>query len=163
MNPFLSENPLRKSARNLAATFVLAAVCVTSQKAGAAEPDFAPDAEGFQKIVEPFFRQHCVRCHGSEEAAGEFRVDSQLSANFLDVVVKGRWGEVINVLNSHEMPPEDEPQPSQESVAEVVDWITQQMARAELHRRDSAIVLRRMNRSEYRNTIRDLVGVDFNP
>ncbi|MDA0285412.1 MAG: DUF1592 domain-containing protein, partial [Planctomycetota bacterium] len=48
-------------------------------------------------------------------------------------------------------------------VAKVVDWITQQVARVELYRRDSAIVLRRMNRAEYRNTIRDLVGVDFDP
>ncbi|NQV24251.1 MAG: DUF1592 domain-containing protein [Rhodopirellula sp.] len=121
------------------------------------------DEAGFRQIVEPFFRQHCVRCHGATEAEGEFRVDTQLSTDFLDVVIKARWGEVVNVLNSHEMPPEDEPQPRQETVAQVVDWITQQMARAELHRRDSAIVLRRMNRAEYRNTIRDLIGIDFDP
>lgn len=129
----------------------------------AADSDFAPDSAGFQRIVAPFFRQHCVRCHGPAEAEGEFRVDTQVNADFVDVVIKARWGEVINVLNSHEMPPEDEPQPTQQSVAAVVDWITQQMARVELHRRDSAIVLRRMNRAEYRNTIRDLVGVDFDP
>jgi len=129
----------------------------------AADDSFQPDATGFQRIVEPFFRQHCVRCHGPQEAEGEFRVDTQVNADFVDVVIKGRWGEVINVLNSHEMPPEGEPQPRQNAVAEVVDWITQQMARAELHRRDSAIVLRRMNRAEYRNTIRDLTGVDFDP
>lgn len=129
----------------------------------AADSEFAPDRAGFQRIVAPFFKQHCVRCHGPEEAEGEFRVDTQVNADFVDVVIKARWGEVINVLNSHEMPPEGEPPPAQQSVSAVVDWITQQMARAELHRRDSAIVLRRMNRAEYRNTIRDLVGVDFDP
>jgi hypothetical protein len=141
---------------------------IVSTKSSAADSlvgdsSFSPDNVGFQRIVEPFFKQHCVKCHGPKEAEGEFRVDTQVSADFVDVVIKGRWGEVINVLNSHEMPPEDEPQPSQKAVAEVVDWITQQMARAELHRRDSAIVLRRMNRAEYRNTIRDLIGVDFDP
>lgn len=129
----------------------------------AADSEFAPDRAGFQRIVAPFFKQHCVRCHGPEEAEGEFRVDTQVNADFVDVVIKARWGEVINVLNSHEMPPEGEPPPAQQSVSAVVDWITQQMARAELHRRDSAIVLRRMNRAEYRNTIGDLVGVDFDP
>jgi mono/diheme cytochrome c family protein len=124
---------------------------------------FQQDINGFQNVVAPFLKQHCVRCHGPEEAEGEFRVDTQVNADFVDVVVKARWGEVINVLNSHEMPPEGEPQPTEQSVAAVVDWITQQTARAELHRRDSAIILRRMNRSEYRNTIRDLVGVDFDP
>tara|TARA_R110002072_G_scaffold303141_1_gene495725 strand:- start:41490 stop:44549 length:3060 start_codon:yes stop_codon:yes gene_type:complete len=159
----LPEIPFRNFTATVAAAFLLLVLRADFQAADAAEPEFAPDTAGFQKIVEPFFRLHCVRCHGPKEAEGEFRVDTQVSADFLDVVVKGRWGEVVNVLNSHEMPPEDEPQPSQESVAEVVDWITRQMARAELHRRDSAIVLRRMNRSEYRNTIRDLVGVDFDP
>jgi hypothetical protein len=129
----------------------------------AEDSEFVPDGGGFQRIVAPLFKQHCVRCHGPKEAEGEFRVDNQLSSDFLNVVIKARWGEVINVLNSHEMPPEDEPQPDQQSVAKVVDWITQQMARAELYSRDSAIVLRRMNRAEYRNTIRDLIGVKFDP
>ena len=163
MKPLLSDLLRRRLDLCLAAAFLLPLLCADFREAGAADPEFALDNLGFQRIVEPFFKQHCLRCHGPEEAEGEFRVDSQVTADFVDVVIKARWGEVINVLNSHEMPPEDEPQPSQESVAEVVDWITQQMARAELHRRDSAIVLRRMNRSEYRNTIRDLVGVDFDP
>ncbi|MFT5325178.1 MAG: mono/diheme cytochrome c family protein [Planctomycetaceae bacterium] len=136
---------------------------VVAADSKAADSEFAPDDAGFQRIIEPFFKQHCVRCHGPGEAEGEFRVDTQVNADLVDVVVKARWGEVINVLNSHEMPPEGEPQPNQKAVAVVVDWITQQMARAELHRRDSAIILRRMNRAEYRNTIRDLIGVDFDP
>ena len=65
------------------------------------------------------------------------------------------------MLNSHEMPPEGEPQPKPDEVARVVDWITEQMTQAELIRRDGVIVLRRLNRDEYRNTIRDLIGVDF--
>ena len=100
---------------------VAGAWAVPSSNVRAAEDSFEPDAAGFQRIVEPFFKQHCVRCHGPKEAEGEFRVDTQVNANFVDVVIKGRWGEVINVLNSHEMPPEGEPQPTQQSVAAVVD------------------------------------------
>lgn len=149
---------------------ILAVICQVgllvqiAPSANAAELDeFVQDNEGFARLIAPFFREHCVRCHGPENAEGEFRVDTQVSADFLDVVIQSRWKEVVNVLNSHEMPPEGEPQPDEQLVTTVVDWITQQMARAELHRRDSAIVLRRLNRAEYQNTIRDLVGVDFDP
>ncbi len=66
---------------------------------------------------------------------------------------KGKWGKVVDVLNSHEMPPEEEPQPNTAAVAKVVA--------AELVRRDGAIVLRRMNRTEYQDNVCDLAGVDF--
>ncbi len=126
------------------------------------EPEPAPlDEVGFRTIAVPFLQTFCLRCHGPADEQGEFRVDQHLSGDFQDLAIKGKWGEVVNVLNSHEMPPEGEPQPQPESVAHVVDWITAQMVRAELTRRDSLIVLRRMNRDEYRHTIRDLVGVDY--
>lgn len=121
----------------------------------------APDAAGFQKFIAPFVKTHCVRCHGPEKKEGNFRVDQNLKNEFLDPATKEKWGEVVNVLNSHEMPPEGEPQPKPDEVAKVVDWITEQMVRAELVRRDGQIVLRRLNRDEYRNTIRDLIGIDF--
>ncbi len=72
-----------------------------------------------------------------------------------------KWNEVVNVLNSHEMPPEEEPQPDPKLTAKVVDWITEQATKAQVARRDNNIVLRRMNRNEYRNVIRDLVGIDY--
>ncbi|MDA1014412.1 MAG: DUF1592 domain-containing protein [Planctomycetota bacterium] len=124
-------------------------------------PKMAADEAGFEQVLKPFLKSHCIGCHGPAAQEGEFRVDVQLVNDFLDPVAKGKWGEVVNVLNSHEMPPEDETQPQPDEVAKVVDWIARQMARAELHRRDSAIVLRRINRAEYRNTIRDLIGIDF--
>ena len=143
----------------LVATFL---ALVGSRPAYAADvPPAAPDAAGFQKIIAPFVKSHCVRCHGPEKKEGNFRVDQHLKNEFVDPASKEKWGEVVNVLNSHEMPPEGEPQPKPEEVAKVVDWITDQMVRAELVRRDGQIVLRRLNRDEYRNTIRDLIGIDF--
>jgi len=133
--------------------------------AGSGETDanisFDQDAAGFKATVEPFVKEHCLRCHGPEKEKANFRVDRDLTTNFLDPATKEKWGEVVDVLNSHEMPPEDEPQPQTAEVTKVVDWITKQMVAAELVRRDGAIVLRRMNRTEYQNTIRDLTGIDF--
>lgn len=123
-------------------------------------PTTIGDAAGYTKIVAPFFKDNCVRCHGEAKAKGEFRVDT-LPQNFLDVLARDKWGEVVNVLNGHQMPPKGEPQPAKEQVGAVVDWITAQMVRAEMVRRDGAVVLRRLNRDEYKNTIHDLTGVDF--
>ena len=120
-----------------------------------------PDEAGFRNVISPFMKTHCLKCHGPEKKEGQLRVDQQLKNEFLDPTSKEKWGEVINVLNSHEMPPEGEPQPKPDEVARVVDWITEQMTQAELIRRDGVIVLRRLNRDEYRNTIRDLIGIDF--
>lgn len=127
----------------------------------AAEPQWQADDATFRKTVEPFLTRYCQKCHSSKDPQGEFRVDRDLPNQFLDTLAKEKWGEVVNVLNSHEMPPEGEPQPKPDAVGKIVDWITGEMARAELIRRDSVVVLRRLNRDEYRNTIRDLIGIDF--
>ncbi len=115
----------------------------------------------YREVVAPFLKQHCVRCHGPTKQEGEFHLERHLKTDFLDPSAKEKWGEVVNVLNSHEMPPEKEPQPKPNEVAKVVDWITEQLAQAEVIRRDGQIVLKRLNRDEYRNTIRDLTGVDL--
>ncbi len=152
------------------ATLLIMTVCWSTDGAAiqAAEPPvqnssmaFKTDEVGFQKHLSGFLAEHCVRCHGAEKAEGEFRVDRDLSAQFDQLTTKSKWGEVVNVLNSHEMPPEDEPQPAPESVALFVDWITQQMVKAELLHREATVVMRRLNRDEYHNTILDLTGVDF--
>ena len=72
-----------------------------------------------------------------------------------------QWLEVLNVLNSQSMPPPDAAQPSDSARAAVVDWITASVTAAERAARADTPVLRRLNRSEYRNTIRDLIGIDF--
>jgi hypothetical protein len=115
----------------------------------------------FQSKVAPFLQQYCIECHGPMNAEAEFRVDRSLPNTFDDVSVRGKWSEVVNVLNSHEMPPEDSRQPSADEVASIVDWITEQLVDAERKTRSNQVVMRRLNRNEYKNTIRDLTGVDF--
>jgi mono/diheme cytochrome c family protein len=128
----------------------------------AAVPARAADDPGYARTVEPFFKAYCNECHTGDKPKGEFRTDAKaLPANFLDAATKGKWREVINVLNSHEMPPKKAKQPKAAEVAAVVDWVTDQAVRAELAQRGTAVVARRLNRAEYQNTIRDLVGIEF--
>ncbi|MCA9007277.1 MAG: DUF1592 domain-containing protein, partial [Planctomycetaceae bacterium] len=119
------------------------------------------DSRGHTRVVAPFLKKYCLKCHREGVKENEFRVDASLKLDLSDAAEKAKWEEIVNVLNSHEMPPEGERKPQPQEVATVVDWITDELVKAELARRDSSIVLRRLNRSEYRNTIRDLLGVDF--
>ena len=122
------------------------------------------DEGGYQSVVEPFFRQHCVACHGPDVQEGEFRID-ELSPDLSQRHVAENWSELLDRLNKGQMPPagEDPPDPIQQAAA--TDWIAKQLQRAVVQAQSTGgrVVIRRLNRSEYNNTIRDLVGVDCQP
>lgn len=114
--------------------------------------------------VSTFFRTHCVGCHGPELQEGELRLDT-LPADFTSATATVKWVEVMDRLNLGEMPPPDEPRPEIADVRHVASWIAGQLRRVE---RDALsiggrVLLRRMNRAEYVNTIRDLLQIEFLP
>jgi hypothetical protein len=121
-----------------------------------------PDTTGFAGVVQPFVKAHCVNCHGPEKQKGKLRLDT-LGLNFGDPLVAEKWKEVVNSIHAHEMPPEEEPRPDPDAAGRFADWLTAELGRAEVAKRATRVVLRRMNRAEYDNTIRDLIGVDFKP
>ncbi len=130
----------------------------------AAEVDgYEADAAGFREVAQPFLSEHCIGCHGEEKQKGKFRIDEELPNDFLASRSAEQWAEVLNVVRSHEMPPEDEPQPGAEAAGRFGDWVATELVRAEKAKRSTAVVLRRMNRAEYVNTVRDLVGVELDP
>jgi mono/diheme cytochrome c family protein len=120
------------------------------------------DPEGFSRVVVPFIGKYCVDCHGPDEQKGRLRLDT-LPNDFHDPRSAELWAEVVNAVNSHEMPPEDEPQAPPAQAGEFADWLAAALGRAEVEKRSTRVLLRRMNRDEYNNTIRDLLGVDFRP
>ena len=76
-----------------------------------------------------------------------------------------RWSEVVKKLRAREMPPEEEAQPPEHQRQAVAGWLAK-----ELDRIDKAtppdpgrVTARRLNRTEYNNTVRDLLGVDVRP
>jgi len=120
------------------------------------------DSVGYRAKIVPFIATFCAECHLGAKIKGDLHLDERgLPNHFLDPAIFGKWREVANALNSHTMPPKKARQPTSLEVAEVVDWITTQTVHAERTRKLNAVVLRRLNREEYRNTIRDLVGLDF--
>ena len=117
----------------------------------------------FDGTVKPFFSEHCTRCHGEKKQKGDLRVDT-LEINFDSPKIMGNWEEIMNRINSGDMPPEDEKRPKPDDIARVADWITGQLHDAESARQSSSgekVAFRKLSREEYANTIRDLLGVTF--
>jgi hypothetical protein len=103
--------------------------------------------------LEQFFAQNCVKCHGPEKQEGKVRLDRPVGALFADEELLET---IATVLEAGEMPPEKAPQPKAEAVAEVV-----QMLQKRILAQRPANPLKRLTRTEYTNTMRDLFGVDF--
>ncbi len=116
-----------------------------------------------QSII-PFFDQHCIRCHGEKKQKGDLRLD-QLTPDFDTTKNVSTWVEVMDNLNLGEMPPEGEPRPDPEHVRAVADWIATNLRSATERAiaADGKVLLRRLNRTEFSNTIRDLLGIKFLP
>lgn len=116
-----------------------------------------PDNFGTKAYVQ----KHCIRCHGANEQSADRRFDI-LDATLSDKDTAEHWQEILDIVNLGEMPPEDEPQPSADETKCFVATLTRQLD----HARESLTShaqphFRRLNRYEYRNTIRDLLGVNI--
>ena len=105
--------------------------------------------------------EYCQKCHAGEKHKGDFRIEA-LSPDFADRQNRERWLAVMEQLKSGAMPPEGKPRPPEADVRALVDWIDGRARAAELAQRAAhgRVPLRRLNRAEYANTLRDLLGVE---
>ena len=109
--------------------------------------------------VSGFMQTYCIDCHGPKKQKGDFRVDElKISATAADAE---NWQLVLDNLHLGEMPPEKAKQPKPTEVEPVTAWIQSELTRAAnvLNGVGGAVVLRRLNRAEYKNTIADLFDV----
>lgn len=113
---------------------------------------------------ESFLTKHCVRCHGPQKEEGDLRFD-RLSRDFKTGVDAHHWAEAIDKVNSGEMPPKDEPQPSQHEIAEFVKILDSRLREGRAARMAArpAVAHYRLSRKEYQNTVYDLLGVRYDP
>ena len=128
---------------------------------------FATAADQSEDVLRPFLRSYCVRCHGSELQKADRRFD-ELTFDMSDSDEAELIQEILDQLNLAAMPPEDAKQPPGSELKRVVAHLTTLLTRAREAGREHAgkVVMRRLNRVEYRNTIRDLFQlrmVDFDP
>jgi hypothetical protein len=107
--------------------------------------------------VRSFVGQHCIECHGPKKAKGDLRLD-ELGVDFSDNTTRRKWQDVLEKLEAGEMPPKKQPRPPEHDVMAASEWIVTQLA--EQRRAAGRVVMRRLNRTEYENTVRDLLGVN---
>ena len=108
-------------------------------------------------------KEYCVSCHGPDKQKGKTRVDD-LPLTITNVETAEKWQKVLNQMNSGNMPPEDEKQPEGAAKADFLDDLANVMvaARRTLGDQNGVITMRRLNRREYKNTLRELLGVGIN-
>ncbi len=111
---------------------------------------------------EAFFESYCLKCHNEEKQKGKFRVDD-LPFSIDSLQTAERWQKILNALNSGDMPPEEEKQPPKNAKLEFLDQLSGAMvvARKALADQGGVALLRRLNRREYKNTLRELLGVSL--
>ena len=137
-----------------------AAVCGPGIGIARALGDDAESATGMRA----FLARHCADCHGRDKPEGD--VTLSLPADDAGLLAARKlWETAVRRIESGEMPPQDRPRPEPAESAAFVAGMRKRYAEADLRTPadPGRVTMRRLNRVEYRNTIRDLVGVDFDP
>ncbi len=113
---------------------------------------------------EAFLEKHCIRCHGPQKEKGDLRID-QLSRDFKLGADTHHWAEVMEQVNSGEMPPKQEQKPSQAEIAAFVTSLDSRIKEGRASRMAArpAVAHYRLSRREYQNTVYDLLGVRYDP
>ncbi len=114
--------------------------------------------------LEAFLEKHCVRCHGPKKEEGDVRVD-RLSRDFKSGADAHHWAEVLDRINSGQMPPKDEPKPTQAEISAFVTNLDSRLKEGRAARMAArpAVTHYRLSRKEYQNTVYDLLGVRYDP
>ncbi len=115
----------------------------------------------FRKDIQPLLKEYCSDCHADGAKKGGVAFDEFKS----DEIVMNHelWLKVLRNTRAGLMPPEKKPRPSAKEQAKLEEWIKYSAFGLDAKNPDPGrVTVRRLNRVEYRNTIRDLMGFNFN-
>ncbi len=121
-------------------------------------------ATSFETTVAPYVKKNCAACHNSRLQQGGVNLLQFQSATS----VNGKrdiWETVLRKIETGEMPPSPFPKPSATQSKLVTVWVEKHFAAIDRNTKPDPgrVTARRLNRMEYNNTIRDLLGIDFKP
>ncbi len=132
------------------------------------EPALAPIAAAaplpaFVNDVQPLLTKYCIECHQGEKAKGGLAFDTFRDERTA-ISRQQTWENVLDNLESGLMPPDGKPQPTNVERALVIRWIESRVLKIDCSKVDPGrVTIRRLNKTEYNNTIRDLLGIDVKP
>src|SRR6266702_4348823 len=112
----------------------------------------------FQTRIKPVLGKYCFGCHGERKKGDlDLRVYTDEASVLRD---RKTFAKVVKNLQAHEMPPEKKPQPTPEERELITAWIQSEIFKCDCDHPDPGrVTIRRLNRAEYNNTIRDLVSL----
>ncbi len=114
----------------------------------------------FEQSIKPILSEYCYDCHGDGADKGGITLDAFQNSD--ELLNSELWLKVLKNVRAGIMPPPKKAQPAQEEKAELERWIKTAVFKSDpLDPDPGRVVVRRLNRVEYRNTIRDLMGIDF--
>lgn len=143
-------------------SFLGLSIAFASWSLSAATSSAADSAE--LVFVKQFVTKHCNECHGAEKPKGEISFAAVKDRAAIERERK-LWVNVRTAVERSNMPPEDKPQPEKQErqkFLDSLDAVFKQIDR-EAKPDPGRVTMRRLNKTEYNNTVRDLVGIDFDP
>jgi hypothetical protein len=130
---------------------------------------FAPDGQGaespavarFEDQVQPILMDYCYRCHAQGTKKGGVAFD-EFGTGEAFLKDRNLWWAVLKNVRAGIMPPAEKPHPNPKEIGVLADWIKRDVFGSDPDKPDPGrVTIRRLNRVEYHNTIRDLMGIDF--
>jgi hypothetical protein len=118
--------------------------------------------DDFNATVRPVLTETCAQCHNGRLLSGGLNIETITTAESL-VQQRDVWEKVLRRLRAGDMPPAGAPRPPNERLDAVTAYIEGAFDRADasIPQDPGRVTARRLNRTEYTNTIRDLLGVRF--
>ncbi len=130
-------------------------------------PDDKDDLRAIQRQytqhILPTLKQYCGDCHWGDGAEADFNLEGYAT---LDQLLNGRkkWQKVVVRVAAKEMPPQDDPPLPETEHRALLDWVDNLLNSVDCTEiNPGRVTIRRLNRTEYKNTIRDLMGVNYEP
>jgi len=149
---------MRRGGNWVFAVFVAGLLAASISSLHAAQ---APGAATFQQAVSPVLENTCALCHNHEMASGGFDASAFLDPGTLTAKREG-WERILQKLRDGEMPPKGVPRP-QAQIDSLLKYVQGEFAKVDRNTKldPGRVTAHRLNRNEYANTIRDLLGVEY--
>lgn len=131
---------------------------VPKKKSASSKP-----AISYEAHIQPLLGKYCYDCHGDEKQKADLNL--QTFKTVADIAKDPKtWEHVLTQIRTQEMPPKKKPQPTAEEARLLLTWIEHELFHIDCDNPDPGrVTIRRLNRAEYNNTIRDLLGIAFRP
>lgn len=140
-------------------------IFVASLGVSALADDASADREKrFTTEVQPLLKKFCYDCHGAATAEADLSLEKFASAQS---ILEGRkhWLKAIDRIEKKEMPPKESEQINDADRTKVLDFLKEAVNAIDCGKTadPGRVTIRRLNRFEYQNTIRDWIGLTYKP